>query len=171
MAAPTAARAEALSFGVRGGIPFGEGLKAVEARSISVKGHQRFLLGPTVELRLPLGFGASFDFLYRRLGTEGAAAGSTADGGQWEFPFMARYRLPGIVVRPFLGAGPVFYKVTGLTSSGNTAGLAFGAGLDIKIPVINLTPELRYQRRFNDKTIGGLAQSLNQVDVLLGITF
>ena len=163
-------RGDSLSFGIRGGIPFGEGLKAVETRTISAKGHQSFLLGPTVELRLPLGFGASFDFLYRRLGTEGVAAG-TASGGQWEFPFMARYRLPGIVARPFIGAGPVFYKVTGLTSIGSTAGMALGAGLDIKVPMIRLTPELRYQRRFNDKTIGGLLQGLNQVDVLLGITF
>jgi hypothetical protein len=92
-------------------------------------------------------------------------------GGQWEFPFMARYRLPGIVVHPYVAAGPVFYKVMGLTASGSTAGMALGAGVDIKIPLVHLTPEIRYQRRFNDKQIGGLAQSLNQVDLLLGITF
>ncbi len=166
------ARGDSLSFGVRGGIPFGEGLQAVQTQTFSAKGHQSFLLGPTVELRLPLGFGASFDFLYRRIGTESSTTpGATANGGQWEFPFMARYRLPGVVARPYVAAGPVFYKVTGLPSLGSTSGLAMGAGLDVKIPLIRLTPELRYQRRFNDKTIGGLPQNLNQVDLLLGITF
>lgn len=165
------AGAEAISFGLRGGLPFGDGFKSIQTQSFSLKGHQSFLLGPTVELRLPLGFGASFDFLYRRIRSENVTTGQENGGGQWEFPFMARYRLPGVVAHPYIAAGPVFYKVTGLPSFGSTSGIAFGAGVDVKVPLIRLTPELRYQRRFNDKTIGGLPQNLNQVDLMLGVTF
>lgn len=167
------ARADALSFGVRGGAPFGEAFEK-ESR-FNLVGRNRFLLGPTLELRLPMGFGASFDFLYRRFVFE--AAGTERQGaGQWEFPLMLRYRFPGVAARPFLAAGPIFHKITGITSPrSSSAGVVFGAGLDLKVPLLNITPEIRYSRRFQDVVVltgpGSLDANKNQVDFVVGFTF
>lgn len=164
----------AIDFGVRGGLPFGDAFDRIENRDFNVKGANRFVVGPTVELRLPLGFGASFDVLYRRYNFESQQTGNQG-AGQWEFPLMLRYRLPGIVARPFVGIGPVFTKITGVTALKNSQGLALGAGLDVSLAGIHLTPELRYSRRFQDVIVetrfGSLQANSNQIDLLVGLTF
>lgn len=171
-------RADALSVGVRGGIPFGDAFDALDTGRLKLSGRNRFLIGPTLELRLPAGLGVSFDVLYRRYRFDTDTEGQTTStgGGQWEFPLMLRYRFPGIVVRPFVGGGPTLQKLTGLTTiKSSTVGMALGAGLDIKVPFGHLTPELRYTRRFQDTAAGGLSGLLkannNQVDFVVGITF
>lgn len=170
--------ADALSVGVRGGIPFGDAFDAADTGRLKLSGHNRFLLGPTLELRLPAGLGVSFDILYRRyrFDTEGNGQKTSEGGGQWEFPLMLRYRFPGVIVRPFVGAGPTLQKLTGLTAiKSSTAGLAMGAGLDIRAPFGHFTPELRYSRRFQDTAAGGVNSLLkannNQFDFVVGFTF
>ncbi|MCC6345467.1 MAG: PorT family protein [Bryobacterales bacterium] len=169
--------ADALSIGIRGGIPFGDAFDAVRGRNFSLAGHNRFVLGPTLELRLPAGFGLNIDALYRRYNFETTtdAGAETKGAGQWEFPIMVRYHFPGIIARPFVGAGPVFQKITGITSTRNSTGLALGAGVDVKVPFVRLTPELRYSRRFQQPIVtlplSGLTANSNQVDFMIGITF
>lgn len=167
--------ADAIAFGIRTGIPFGDAFD--KDNRFNITGRNRFVIGPTLELRLPAGFGASFDILYRRYRFETTSGQGTMSnsGGQWEFPLMLRYRFPGIVARPFIGAGPVFQRLTGVTSLRNTNGLALGAGVDLKVPFVRLTPELRYSRRFQDTAAGPgstlLKANNNQFDLLVGITF
>ncbi|MBI3679771.1 MAG: outer membrane beta-barrel protein [Acidobacteria bacterium] len=166
-----------VSFGVRGGLPFGDAFEAVKTGQIETVGKNRFLLGPTVELRLPAGVGFNFDILYRRFAFETRSpSGTLSDsGGQWEFPLMFRYRFPGVIVRPFVAAGPVFHKITGVTAvKDSTSGMAFGAGLDIKT-LVHITPEIRYSHRFQEASAGPLNRMLkansNQWDIVVGITF
>ncbi len=163
----------AIDLGVRGGLPFGDAFERIENRDINVKGANRFVVGPTLELRLPLGFGASFDALYRRYSFQTAQGDQGA--AQWEFPLMLRYRFPGIIVRPFVAAGPIFTKITGVTAPKNSQGLALGGGLDISLAGKHLTPELRYSRRFQDVIVqtryGSLQANANQVDLMVGFTF
>ncbi|HUQ94079.1 MAG TPA: outer membrane beta-barrel protein [Bryobacteraceae bacterium] len=171
------APADSIGIGMRGGLPFGDAFESARSRDFTISGHNRFVLGPTLELRLPLGFGASFDALYRRYNFETISSTSSffESGGQWEFPLMLRYRFPGIVARPFVAAGPVFQKITGVTSTRNSSGVALGGGLDIKIPLFHITPEIRYSRRFQEPFItlplSGLRANANQFDFMLGITF
>lgn len=168
---------DALSVGVRGGLPIGDAFTSIENRDFRILGRQRFLIGPTLELRLPAGVGASFDVLYRRYSFETTVNNTTTTGaGQWEFPLMVKYRFPGILVRPFVGAGPSFNRLTGVTSiRKSTVGMAVGAGLDIKIPFFHITPELRFSRLFQDNRAGpgtqSLAQNKTRFDVLVGFTF
>lgn len=163
----------AIDLGVRGGLPFGDAFERLEARDFQVKGANRFVLGPTLELRLPLGFGASFDVLYRRYSFETSQGSQGA--AQWEFPLMMRYRLPGIIARPFVAGGPIFTKITGVTALKNSQGLALGAGLDVSVAGFHLTPELRWSRRFQDVVVetryGSLKANANQVDLMVGFTF
>lgn len=177
LAAAGSLGADALGVGVRGGLPLGDAFKSVENRDFRILGRNRFVVGPTVELRLPAGLGVSFDILYRRYAFEVEdGTGRTESAAQWEFPLMVRYRFPGIMVRPFVGAGPSLNRLTGVTSIRNsTVGVAMGAGLDITIPFFHITPELRYSRIFQENavrpTLSSLLQNQNRFDVLVGFTF
>ncbi len=170
--------ADALGFGVRGGLPLGDAFNSFENRDFRILGRNRFVVGPTLELRLPAGVGFSFDVLYRRYAFETTTGGTTTSTGasQWEFPLMFRYRFPGIIVRPFVAAGPTLNRLTGVTSIRNsTVGMAIGGGLDIAIPFFHITPELRYSRLFQEVTVrpgaNSLMQHQNRIDFLVGFTF
>jgi hypothetical protein len=70
-----------------------------------------------------------------------------------------------------LGSSGCFGKV--LKTSGT--GIVVGAGIDIKVPVIRLAPEIRYTRLgtnfFEGITGASLASQRNQMEVLVGVTF
>jgi hypothetical protein len=130
----------------------------------------------------------------------GATTQSSTTANSWEVPITARYRLVrSRLVGPYARAGASFRKLTGVnqdsvvhmvtyppaTSTSSTAnpselrntstiGLVLGAGLDLKIPLLRLTPELRYTRwranLFQDSS-GLLSSNRDQVEFLLGITW
>lgn len=56
----------------------------------------------------------------------------------------------------------------------STTGLVLGAGLDFKVPLLHLTPEVRYTRwranLFQDSS-DLLSSSRNQVEFLVGVTW
>src|SRR5205807_3039415 len=117
-------------------------------------------------------------------------------GGAWEFPLLAKYRLHGRIARPFVEVGVAWDKLSGLTQAVSntvagitknsttsnpaelnknvTRGTVFGGGLDVKLLVLHVAPEIRYTR-WNDRhflDLNGLLKSnLNQAEVLVGITF
>ena len=164
--------------GVKLGIPVTNYLGAVETADVSFPSYtNRYLGGPTVELRLPFGLGIEVDALYRHyyFQTNGSvtipsgtimlnARGSTND---WEFPVLAKYRLPSKLVRPFLDAGIAWATLQGFRQTetvvspisipapadlnqpahNTVKGAVIGGGLDIKAPYgVHLSPELRYTR-------------------------
>ena len=161
--------------GIKLGIPVTHFLGATETADVTFPSYtNRYLGGPTVELRLPFGLGIEVDALYRHYywQTNGLvtiptgtvtldARGKTND---WEFPVLAKYRLPVKLVRPFLDAGVSWstlqgYKQTETVVSpipisapsalnqaahNTVKGAVIGGGLDIKAPYVHLSPELRY---------------------------
>src|SRR5712692_10381755 len=79
-----------ISFGVKGGVPLTDALS--QSRS------KNYVIGPMVELKLPLGFAIEADALYRPLNltagsyTFGSSiARSFEDVGSAEFPILAKY--------------------------------------------------------------------------------
>ena len=135
----------------------------------------RYIVGPTVELRLPLGFGVEADALYRHFRYNSAAslvdavATINTSGSAWEFPLLLKKRLFHGPIRPFLDAGISFNKITGLsqtvqtvvfpnrtTTSSNdnppelrdsySSGFTMGGGVEIKALLLRVTPEIRYTR-------------------------
>lgn len=171
----------------------------------------RYILGGTAELHLPLGFGVEVDGLYRHYNftTTGtiAPAGTTltTEGktGAWEFPVLAKYRFPTRVVRPFLDAGVAWDTLQGfkqavtvvspspVVAPGNynqpahntTTGFVIGGGLDIHVPFVHVSPEIRFThwgtQHFTPTTITsgifsaatGYSSNQDQVEALIGITF
>src|SRR5207244_8595029 len=80
----------------------------------------RYIIGPTVELRLPAGFGLEVDALYRRFNYNTSFnlvdvfTNNRTTGNAWEFPLLAKYRLPTPLVKPYIDAGVAFDTLSGL---------------------------------------------------------
>lgn len=184
--------AQLFSFGVRGGLPLTDFYHAVSSPGATLTSTStRFIVGPTIELHLPAGFGVEADALYRHFNYRASAnlvdalVNANASNG-WEFPLLVKYKTPGLFVRPFLDAGVAFnhwsgfrqLQVLALVSksdvSGTDTGFVAGAGIELHTPLVRLSPEIRYTR-WGASSItdlgGALRSNQNQVEVLVGLTF
>jgi|SRR4026208_863510 hypothetical protein len=183
-----------LAVGVKGGLPFTDFLRAADNPGATFhSGSTRFIVGPTIELRFPAGVGLELDALYRRFDYRASETILTSvfnnkANNSWEFPLLLKYRAPGVIVRPFVDAGVAFEhwrglrQVTdalGVTSTSSevkvtNTGVVLGGGLEIRLPVIRVSPELRFTR-WGAKDISELGSvfrsNQNQAEVLIGITF
>jgi hypothetical protein len=165
-------RADAIGVGIRLGTPLTHFFdSAIQLRNPIQGENRRLIAGPTLELRLPAGLGMSFDILRRGYRFRSQDGSFSAGGSNWEFPMMARYRFPGIAARPFISGGPVWSRFSQLGDTSTASGLVFGTGVDIKIPLLHLTPEIRYQHRFLDNRPLLSLPNSNQFDLMLGISF
>ena len=202
--AAAAAFSQPIGFGLKGGMPMTDFIDAASSgRFTASTVTNRYIIGPTVELRLPFGFGIEADALYRHfsfntnglVGIGGSVASDTTSGA-WEFPLLAKYRFKGKLVRPFVDAGVSWDKLSGVTQAvksivnnvantsttsdpfelknGTTRGFVFGAGLDLKVLLIHVSPEVRFTRwgaqHFID-TAGLINSKQNQAEFLVGLTF
>jgi len=114
------ASAQWISFGVKGGgIPFGTANPAVNDS-------RWYLVGPSVEFRLPAGCAVEADALYQRIGSTFTSAfippgpsvltGATtlvntqSRGNSWQFPILGKYyfRPQKAGWQPFVGTGFAF---------------------------------------------------------------
>jgi hypothetical protein len=183
------------AFGVKGGAPLTDFFHAVDNPQATFRSSATpFILGPTVELHFPAGFGVEFDALYRRFHYDTTSnlvdviANGTA-ANAWEFPLLLKYKVPGVILRPFLDAGFAFDHWSGVKQlvqvsgslgltktnvSGTNKGVVLGAGLELNLHLIRVSPEIRYTR-WGSANLGTLADVLqagqNQAEVLVGITF
>lgn len=192
------ALAQPVSFGIKAGLPLTDSLNTVQGDTTAANG--RYLFGPEVEVRLPLGLSVEFDALYRHFSYanyEAFAANSittVGSSGNWEFPLVAKYRFRARVVRPYVEAGVAWDALSGLknTSSAtpcsvvceNTdypptpysqrvAGVVIGGGGDIHVlKLFHVAPEIRYTRWAQQyfDLSGCLHSGQNQVEFLVGFT-
>jgi hypothetical protein len=181
---------QTLSVGVLGGAPFTDVVNNGTTGPIhTVVTSSNFTVGPAVQLNLPLNFRVEFDALYRPYGFTlynqvvgvPANSGISASGQQWRFPLLLQYRFPFPIVRPFLEVGPSFQHLTGPGSLASTitgpgqllrssnVGIVLGGGVDVKVPLVRLSGELRYTRQTN--SFFSNISNLNQAEVLFGIHF
>jgi len=207
------ALAQPVTFGVRVGEPLTDFVSTVQNQNIAgalgqladFRSNTRpYVLGATVEVRLPASFGLELDALYRRLNYSGTVATNglntttinSTSANAWEFPLLLKYRFGTKIVRPYVDAGFAWDTLAGLkqsirqtiatiTSSSTTSspadlnkkgtsGFVMGAGLDIHVVLLHVSPEVRYTRwnsaHFKDPA--GLVESKqNQAEFLVGITF
>lgn len=183
--------AQAFSWGARVGAPLTSALTAGNSYSEETI---PITVGPTAELHLPFGLGLEADALYKRFSynrTTGEFANTGVRSNSWEFPLLVKYRAPGVFVRPFADGGFSFRTLQGLTQFGSallpggdpaelkdstSRGFVLGAGLEVHLPFLRLSPELRFTRwssKAFESLDGGnsLSSRQNQLDLLVGITF
>lgn len=201
----TAFSAEPFSIGVKGGIPINDFVNGTNTASgVLNSTTNRYIVGPELELNLPWGFGVEFDALYRHYNFQGFGVSGTADTrtstGAWEFPLLAKWRVPIPVVHPFIDGGVSWDHLTGtgvtassvfpgpLTGPGvdnNTVfGYVGGAGVEFQAKHVRIEPEIRYTRWGTQHFVtpsgistagvtsaGAFSSNQNQLELLVGITF
>ena len=164
----------------------------------------RYTVGPEFELTLPHGFGFEVDALYKRFHFTGAttavdvATNEKTTANSWEFPLLIKYRVSDHPIRPFVDVGLSLHHISDIkqitttrvipfgnpftTSTSNpaeldhqfNAGFVMGGGIELKTPLLRISPELRYTRWGNEnfQSRSGLLNSTqNQVEFLVGLTF
>ena len=186
----TTAFGQSLAVGVRGGVPFTGALSDLTTHGVDIvrrsfSDSNQYIIGPMVELHLPLGLSIEADALYRPLNvtTETQIAPQTTvvrtskDVSSWEFPIMGKLRLPVLpIIKPYIGAGPIFRVAGSDLDFLSNKGLAVGLGLELKMSKLRVAPEVRYARWGSDNglTVGNVvsvASKSNQGEFLIGISF
>jgi hypothetical protein len=157
-----------LSFGVKGGVPLTDAFSG---------GSKNYVIGPMVELKLPVGFAIEADALYRplNLAVISIFAATFNDVGSVEFPILAKYHfLRAPIVKPYAEAGPIFRHVGSEASYLSNGGFALGGGIDFKLLLVRISPEFRFSRWGSDSASrpSGLPLSnRSQAEFLIGLTF
>ncbi len=165
-----------ICFGARAGVPLNDAFKAIQNPTPFNLESKRYTVGPTVEVRLIGGLWVEADALYRTVEY------STVSGRTWEFPLLAKYVHGGGRVRPFLNGGFSFHRLSGLSQFARTlsveertnTGAVAGGGLELRLPFIKISPEIRYTRWGGNLIPAALAEftsNRNQAVFLVGITF
>lgn len=173
-----------LGFGVKGGVPMTNMIDSVSSGDLSLaSATKRYTIGPTVEIRLPFGFGVEADLLYKRTSIElvqdqsGETTTEQKSATSLEFPLLAKYRLPGDEVRPYVAAGVSFRHLSDLKAFVTGAdpasrGFVMAGGIQFKLGPVRLSPELRWTRWGSGSgETGVLKYNRNQAEFLVGITF
>jgi hypothetical protein len=94
----------------------------------------------------------------------------------WEFPLLAKYKLPASQVAPVFELGPSV-RITAHTQSENYShhGATAGVGVAARFKKMSISATLRYTRWAADKKRNGrepaTGTSPNQVEVVVGFTF
>jgi hypothetical protein len=179
------------SFGVKGGFPLTDPLSDGTFNSVDVVTHvfsasKNYVVGPMVELNLPFGLAVEADALYRPLNltTETQLVSSpslvnrlSVDASSMEFPILLKaHFLHTPIVKPYVEAGPIFRYVASKVQYLSNSGFALGAGVDVKLLLVRIAPELRYSHWGSDSASPLLNVSLppsnkNQVEFLIGLSF
>src|SRR5262249_51061662 len=130
---------------------------------ISESGYRSFVVGPTVEFGLRHNWSVEIDALHRTLnyrvlrsdssGHQACAPGDFCSGGvsTWQFPILAKYRIPFRTIQPFVAGGPAFRTHSNpVGSRPSSYGFTAGAGVDMNFGKVYFAPTVRYTRWGSD---------------------
>jgi hypothetical protein len=190
VAAPLAFGQHLFSFGIKGGFPLTDIVPDTTINSIDTTAHvfsssKDYVVGPTLELNLPLGLAVEADALYRPFNFTGdlrviprtTTTQVSDDVSSVEFPILLKaHILRGPVVKPFVEIGPAFRYLAAPIQYLSNTGFSLGGGVDFKLPIVRLSAEVRYSRWGHDA--GGVVEGItipssnrNQAEFLLGLSF
>jgi hypothetical protein len=153
--------AQHISVGVTAGVPFTGGLSDFTTPSNvlnqvthTYSNSHQYIVGPMIEVRLPLNLAIEADALYRPINTATNVIATTGSSqvmfqssvnvATWEFPVLGKYRFPFPIVKPYIEAGPSFRKAGSDLSYISGKGFTLGGGIEVKILKLRIAPELRY---------------------------
>jgi hypothetical protein len=187
------AHAEIFSIGVLGGASFTDVVNATNQNNFNfVSTSSNFTVGPSFQINLPFHLRVEGDALYRpysftatcSLPAPGATcvAPVNVSASQWRFPILAAYRFSFPVVKPFVESGVSFNHLSDISSSAQRitsgagepldqthAAFVIGGGVDVKVPFVRVSGELRYTHQGSSDFAS--ISTLNQAEVLVGIHF
>ncbi len=179
--------------GVRGGVPLTDIISGVNGAGISTA-TRNYVVGPTIGLKLPVGFSVQADALFTRFNVTATNSSNSATLGvsanSWEFPVTLKYTFGEQAIAPFIHAGGSVRHLSSLgalgpyianavdrsvISSDNTVGFVLGGGLRFKAGILNISPEVRYTRWGGENISQGFRNFLHsdkdEAQILVGLTF
>jgi hypothetical protein len=137
-----------------------------------------YLVGPSVEVRLPLHLSIEGDALYSPLSLATLPSQwftpSIQTYSSWSFPVVGKYRFPLPLAKPYLEAGPVFRTASSpIDHYLSKAGVTAGIGVEVTAWKFYLSPEVRFVRWGADAPDAApfYASHRNQAQFLLGLSF
>jgi hypothetical protein len=179
-----------VSIGIIGGGSLTDAFSSDTAMGVDTFAHdfspsKDYIVGPTIELHLPLNISVEFDSLYRPLNLTitnmifpSTLFTTSGTVNSWEFPLLAKYRLPMHPVKPFLEAGPSFRRLqqsAGASCCLSRAGFTAGGGVEFRLGPIKIAPEIRYTRWGSDSNLSSSILNpdfnVNQAEGLVGLSF
>ncbi len=183
--------AQNISIGALGGAPFTDVVNSVNQNDVTfLPKSTNFIIGPALQVNLPLSLRFEVDALYRPYSfsvssvSPAAISNSTVSAMDWNFPFLLQYRIktPVPLLKPFVEVGVSFDHIADISAAAknitsgpgtllrqSNAGVVLGGGVDVKIPFIRLSGELRYTHEGSADFEG--ISNLNQAEVLIGVHF
>ena len=192
-----AALAQPIGLGIKGGLPLNE-MFDEQSSNVSTE-TKMYIVGPMLELRLPAGLAIEVDALYSRANFSSALSGvgsvvtAPFNTNAWEFPILLKKKFGGAnavaaSVRPYVGAGASFRRLSGLSDIGafvtgnrggevdkNNTGFVVGGGLEIRALFLKIAPELRFTYWGTDHFTEGVANLFKtnkaQGQFLVGLYF
>jgi opacity protein-like surface antigen len=180
-----------ISIGVKGGVSLTDAFSDTTFQGVDTQTHfhstsKDYIVGPMIELRLPLHLSVEFDALYRPLNLTSSTVGipigtftTSQTYNAWEFPLLAKYRFSTERhMTPYLEAGPSFRTVN-IPSTFNQpskAGVTAGGGVELHALFLKIAPEIRYTHWASDSGPsnpgpGTPTSGTNQAEFLVGISF
>jgi len=192
------ASAQFISLGIKGGVPVNDEFQT----SFNYRNEaKRYVVGPMLQINLPMRFAVEVDGLYRRIGYStnttdilGNLFNAAVRANSWEIPVIVKYHLTPGLIRPYVGAG---YAVQGITNvSGAVSafsktvfnpeanlinnpahGVVVEGGVQIRALFLKIEPEFRYTHwkdpafSLNGSQGAFLQSDQNQYEFLVGIRF
>jgi hypothetical protein len=169
---------QSFSIGAKGGVRATDDITGA-ATSES----KRYIIGPALDLGLPLGLGVEFDALYSRDGYRTSFANFAGSSftreraNSWQFPLLIKYKLPSHFIKPYVEAGyatgilngsadintVTIDLLTDIATFGHSHestnwkanhGIVTGGGVQLSFGRLRLSPEIRYTH-WNHPAISG----------------
>lgn len=182
---PALAGAQLVSAGVVGGAALTDDFRNLTFllptySSLSYSTSKSYVIGPSVEVELPLNLSVEADALYHPLhftnairfpnGTLNSVSPATVV--TWEFPILAKYRFPLPLVKSFGEVGPSFRTSGNLNNTAPAShGLTIGIGGETGWHRLKIAPVIRYTHWASDGFALDAFTKQDQVTLLLSLTF
>ncbi len=176
-----------MSPGVIGGVGLTDAFSnssiiGVDTNSQTFSDAKDYIFGPSLQVNLPFGLAVEGDALYRPLSfaTKNTVLSSVISSStrisSWEFPVLAKYRLPIPLAKPFIEAGPSFRTAGHMGGNLSNAGFTVGGGIELHAILVRISPQLRYTHWSADSAPAtgvspGGSSNQNQAEFLVGFSF
>jgi hypothetical protein len=180
------------SYGLEIGTPLTDVTQTTTLAGINyLRNSTLFTIGPSLQVNLPAGYTVEVEALYRPVAYQiataavpyNAAVATNVSASQFRFPVLVQKHFSKFpILKPYGETGLSFDHLANLSQAVKLlstqpgaivqtthAGLVLGFGVDVKVPFVKISPEIRYTRQFSSD-FQGIAE-LNQAEVLVGIRF
>jgi hypothetical protein len=137
------------------------------------------IIGFAISVTLPKQMSVEVGALYRPLNARDISTFSSGFSRErrftvltWEFPLLAKYKLPVLKTKPFVEFGPSFRASGNLNGARpSRQGITEGIGIELHERGPAITPILRFTHWAADPTRNGMATHPNQLELVVGLRF